>query len=320
MFRQFLLSLAFLLPLAAGDAAPPTLTLAGNGVSLTLAVPDATTGYYRSTRFVWGGMVIQAEWKGHTVFGVLKKHNPTRHDGGSGSAEEFGLRTAIGWQDIPVGGEFLKIGVGGLKKTEDKQYAFNGAYPIVTPGTWEVSSSATEATFVHTLKLGDGAWAYRYEKTVALLPAEGGPGFAVHHKLTNQGAKAIATEHYDHRMVIIDKQPIGAGYALRFRAPPAVKHPRDGATIADALITLTAPLGGAWWTPLSFPDGTPTWCSVEHAGAGIALDMEVDRPASTWELYAEATAMCPEAFIAVDVQPGATMAWTSSFRFRSLAP
>ena len=119
-------------PLASGAVAPPpTATLTAAATTLTIALPDADHGYYRGPRFNWGGMVTQVTWNGHTLFTELKQpHNPLLHDHGAGACDEFGIDGALGYDQAAAEGEFLKIGVGALRRISDKGYSFNQPFPV----------------------------------------------------------------------------------------------------------------------------------------------------------------------------------------------
>src|SRR3954468_4633274 len=111
------LSAALLLLTPAADPAVPRHVLEGGGVKLTVDLPDAKTGFYRGTRFDWSGVVATAEVGGHTVFGYWKvTHDPANHDDVPGPAEEVGHAEPLNYTAAPVGGTFVKIGVGELVK------------------------------------------------------------------------------------------------------------------------------------------------------------------------------------------------------------
>src|SRR6478735_6037643 len=92
------------LMLFAPAADPPRHTLAGDGIKLTIDLPDPAAGFYRGTRFDWSGIVATAEVGGHTVFGYWKPtHDPGNHDDVPGTAEEFGHDEPLNYTAAPVG-------------------------------------------------------------------------------------------------------------------------------------------------------------------------------------------------------------------------
>src|SRR5438477_3840339 len=119
------LALASILLGAPGRAAePPRHVLEGQGLKLTVQLPDAQNGYYRGTRFDWSGLVTRAEFGGHVVFSDwLGKNDPNFHSSGSGTSEEF--TEPLGYAEAPVGGTYVKIGIGELEKGKEPKYHFN---------------------------------------------------------------------------------------------------------------------------------------------------------------------------------------------------
>lgn len=173
--------------------------------------PDAEQGYYRGPRFVSGGMVVQATWNGQSVFTELQQpHNPTLHDHAAGACDEFSIDEAVGYDEAAVGdattgGDFLKIGVGALRRTRATKYFLGHPFPIVRPGTWTIGALPSEMRFVQEFQL-NAEWGYRYVKTIQVQTND----FTILNSISNRGSKTIATEHYNHHMFAFDQQPIHA--------------------------------------------------------------------------------------------------------------
>src|SRR4051794_24076414 len=196
---------ALLMLVVAADAAVPQHVLAGDGVKLTVYLPDATAGFYRGTRFDWSGVVATAEVGGHTVFGYWKPtHDPANHDDVPGTAEEFGHDEPLNYTAAPVGGTFVKIGVGELVKPAEPKYRFAHNYTIAKPGTWAVTTGERFVEFRQELSHNSG-YGYRYVKRVELAPG----GFVIRRTLTNTGTRAIDTDHYGHNFLTVDGDPVG---------------------------------------------------------------------------------------------------------------
>jgi hypothetical protein len=120
-----------------------------------------------------------------------------------GPAEEFG---AIGYDDVPAGGLFVKPGVGALKRNE-MNYNHSRPYPIANGGKWDVKTSRDAVEFIHTLSEPSINFGYVYTKVVRLTP--GKPQMTIAHVLKNTGSKPIVTNVYNHNFTTIDKQPTG---------------------------------------------------------------------------------------------------------------
>lgn len=292
---------------------PPERTVTLGDTSVTVALPDAQRGYYRSTRFVWGGMVTQVHWRGHTYFTELKRpHDPLRHDGASGGAEEFGIDNGgLGYDQAKPGEKFAKIGVGGLQRIDDQKYQFNGPYPLVEVAPWVVTNAPQATTFVQDYRL-NADWAWHYTITVRVLDN----GFALERQLENRGQHAIVTDHYNHHMFAVDDLPIDASWTLRLPSDTVANRPTPAYHMADGFLTLTAPIGNTLWTDFSWSGKRATTDLTLTCGtARTAITISTDKAPSKFVLYAEQTAICPEPFVAIDLAPGADMKWTTTYRF-----
>ncbi len=306
------------------DGAP--MAVLDNGVvTVELALPSATTGYYRGPRFDWSGVVVQATWTPatgtkHTAFGVLKPEaGPERHERGAGPMAEFGIDGVDGYDATPVGGTFLKIGVGGVTRTGDGPYKFNAGHPVVAPAAIAVTGGATWAEF--TSSATAGAQSYAYAKRVELL--SDGPGFVLRHRLTNTGTAPIATDWYNHNMIVLDGAKVGAGYRLDLPFTPTVASVLPTFTMAGQSMHITnavATPGTSLWTLVEGWPNTPAanQVTVVNENTKVGLRITTDRTPSKWVVYGEATGLCPEIFIPVKLAPGETMGWASEYRFVAL--
>src|SRR5262249_20505192 len=63
-----------------------------------------------------------------------------------------------------------------------------------------------------TQALSEGGWGYRYVKRLSVASR----GFTIARSLRNTGSRAIVTDHYGHNFTLIDDQPIGPDYRVRF--------------------------------------------------------------------------------------------------------
>jgi len=115
-------------------ADPPQAEITNGQIKVKLYLPDARNGFYRGTRFDWSGVIASLEYNGHNYYGpwfnrVDPKVDDFRFEGAeiiaspcsgvTGPVEEFQTHgSALGWDEAKVGGTFIKIGVGVLRKGE----------------------------------------------------------------------------------------------------------------------------------------------------------------------------------------------------------
>jgi hypothetical protein len=213
---------AVTLALAAGlvlAQSHPSHQITNGEISATIYLPDAKNGFYKTTRFDWSGAIWSLKNKGHEYYGTWFSKITDIYDFGYegpskdvisadftamvGPAEEFG---ALGYNDVPAGGLFVKPGIGVLKR-DDMNYNHSLPYPIANGGKWDVKKSRDAVEFTHTLTEPSIGFGYVYTKVVRLTP--GKPQMTIAHVMKNTGSKPIVTNVYNHNFTTIDKQPTG---------------------------------------------------------------------------------------------------------------
>ena len=97
-----------------------------------------------------------------------------------------------------MGGKFLKIGVGILKRDTDP-YVFVHTYPVLNEGKRGYSATKTSVRLTQELNDKETGWGYSYVKTVRLIP--GKPQMPMEHVLKNTGTKEIVTSVYCHNFL-----------------------------------------------------------------------------------------------------------------------
>ena len=220
--RMTLFVVALLLVVMGGVAATqsyPSHQITNGDITATIYLPDAKNGFYTTTRFDWSGAIGSLKYKGHEYYGIWWSKITDIYDFGYegpnkdvisanftamvGPAEEFG---ALGYNDVPAGGLFVKPGVGALKRDE-MNYNHSRPYVVANGGKWDVRTSGDTVEFTHTLSEPSINFGYVYTKTVRLTP--GKPQMTIAHLMKNTGSKPIVTNVYNHNFTTIDKQPTG---------------------------------------------------------------------------------------------------------------
>ncbi len=197
----------------------PSHQITNGEITATVYLPDAKRGFYTTTRFDWSGAIGSLKYKGHDYYGTWWSKITDIYDFGYegpnkdvisadftamvGPAEEFG---ALGYNDVPAGGLFVKPGVGVLKRDE-MNYNHSRPYVIANGGKWDVKPSRDSVEFIHTLSEPSINFGYVYTKVVRLTP--GKPQMTISHVMKNTGSKPIVTNVYNHNFTTIDKQPTG---------------------------------------------------------------------------------------------------------------
>lgn len=345
--RLRLLTFAFVsvsllaLPVSAGWAAPkpaatdeatagcnssdttsyPKASISNGQVNAVLYLPDAKNGYYRGTRFDWSGVVGCLAYKGHTYFGPwLPQYDSVSHDSISGPVEDFrsaDAESSLGYDQAKPGEPFVKLGVGVLRRVDDKPFTFSTIYPIVDGGKWTVHASRSAVSFTQELKSPIGI-AYVYKKTLKLDAHE--PVLILQHELKNTGTETIETQVYNHDFYVLDNAPTGPDMVVRFPFAPKPKEPlTNGARIDAKELVYDRELQGSEfvYTHLDGFSGALSDfdISVENKKTGVGVEETGDLPISRVVFWSIRSTLCPEAYVHLKIAPGETAHWSIRYRF-----
>ncbi len=164
---------------------------------------------YSMTRFDWTGKIVDVKFQGIRLAGIERTDSVIANHFGRGFYNEFGINTALGYEEAQIGGWFHKIGVGLLKK-DDSNYIFNKPYEI-KPAEFKTVSERNKIIIVCKSNAING-YSYLLKKEIELHKT----GFSIKYSLENTGEKDIRTDEYVHNFVAINQDPIGANYILNF--------------------------------------------------------------------------------------------------------
>jgi hypothetical protein len=279
-------------------------------------LPDANIGYYRGTRFDWSGIITSLEYKGHNYYGQwFAKYNPTTHDAVMGPVEEF---APVGYTEAKSGGTFVKVGIGSLSKPVESAYSSYKLYQITNPGKWEVNKRSDQIQFVH--KLDDAEYPYEYSKTIKLT--KGKPELVISHSLKNKGKRTIETNAYDHNFLVIDKEPTGPGYVVKFpvEVTGTGKGFGDLARIRGKELTFIKELARSesiYCAGLQGLSDNPKDYDirVENIKTGAGVRITCDRPILKLVFWCSSTTVCPEPYIQIKAEPGKEFTWKITYQY-----
>ncbi len=164
---------------------------------------------YNFSRFDWTGKITSVKFQNKLLSSIEQTNPQNENYLGKGFYNEFGIDSALGFEETEVGGWFHKIGVGLLKK-DSSQYAFDANYEI-TPAEFEIFPKPN-SVLIHCKSEAVNGYAYVLKKEIKLLES----GFSITYHLQNTGKKDIATEEYNHNFIAINKALIGTQYSLKF--------------------------------------------------------------------------------------------------------
>lgn len=299
----------------------PQVEISNGIVRASLYLPDAERGYYRGARFDWSGVIPHLEYAGHSYFGVwFPKYEPTLHDAITGPVEEFRSEDgALGYGEAKPGEMFVKIGVGILVKPDEAPYEFSRNYKIVSTGVWITNPAPDGVKFVQELK-GVNGYSYVYTKNVRL--AKGKPELVLQHSLRNTGKRAIETQVYNHDFYVIDGQPTGPAFSIKFPFQPKFTGDVKGAAEirGNEIAYLRELEPGNRDSVASYIEGYGSDTAdndirVENSKAGAGVQEIGDHPISKLYIWSVRTTVCPEAYISLRIEPKKTAKWQIRYRF-----
>ncbi len=292
----------------------PHARISNEHVVMKLYLPDPENGYYRATRFDWSGVIYSLEFQGHQYFGEWKtSHDPYVHEDITGPVESFGS-PGLGYSESEPGGEFIRIGVGILEKTEEKDYVWNKTYTILDHGTWTVDKGRDWIEFSHKVK-NEAGWGYTYIKRIDLTNEA--PGFSIIHTLENTGRKTIETNQFNHNFFVIDNEITGPDFQVKFPFNITTEAALRGIANIEAntlLFSRKLTEGSIWMALKGYGEETADHqFEVINTRTGAGVRVKVDQPLQRLVFWATNTTLCPENFVYLKVEPGEEKTWTSNY-------
>ena len=299
-----------------------------NGIISAKVYVLGENGIYRGTRFDRAGVVAHATYKG-TDYGQywFSSQSPQVHDfawrdhqvtvstasGAAGPAEEF---TGIGFDEAGMGGKFLKVGIGILKR-DTQAYDFVHTYPVVNEGKRGYSATKTSVRLTQDLNDKDTGWGYHYVKTVRLVP--GKPEMVVEHVLTNTGTKPIETAVYCHNFLSLSPGNENVALTAPFNLEAGKPLQPDAASVNGKTLkylravkegeSVTSPISG-FGTSASDYD-----FKVVNTATGFGQRIRADQPLARINFWSIKAIFSWEPYIAISLKPGETKRWTYTYDY-----
>jgi hypothetical protein len=312
----------------------PNAEITNGQIKAKIYLPDAKNGYYRGTRFDWSGVIYSLQFKGHDYYGPwFQKTDPKVHDfvyegpniiagpcsAITGPVDEFG---PLGWDEAKPGGNFIKIGVGALRKPDMTKYDNYRLYEVADPGKWTIRKDQDFIEFTQVVADSSLGYGYTYRKTVRLT--RGKPEMVLEHSLKNAGDHAIQTHVYNHNFLVLDGQAPGSGLVITVPFKIHTKHPPNkklAETRGNQIVYLktledrdvvTAPIEGFSDNPKD------NEIRVENSRLGAGMRIAADRPLWSESLWSIRTVIAMEPFVSITIEPGNEFTWKSTYGYYTL--
>jgi hypothetical protein len=324
-----------LMPVLLAAAEPRPAELNNGSLRVRLFPPDAANGFYRATRFDWSGMIETVEYGGHKFYGRwFQGTDPAVRDfeyrgtdivagpntAATGPAEEFSTdNKALGFYESKPGGTFLKIGVGVLRRPDERDYDHFRLYEIVNPGKWTNRIARDSAEFTQQVDDPASGYGYEYRKTVRLVGKSAEMEIA--HSFRNTGKKTISSRVYNHNFLVIDGQAPGPDFTISVPFEIRSQRPPDAtlAEIQGKQIVYRKALEGRDRVMTAMdgfgPNASDYDVRVMNTKTGAGVRITADRPLANLMLWSIRAVISVEPFVEFSVKPGETFDWTLKYRY-----
>jgi hypothetical protein len=268
---------------------------------------------YNFSRFDWTGKIVKVKYQNIYVSTTERPDCENEHHFGKGFYNEFGIDTALGFDETEIGGWFHKIGVGLLKK-ENHQYLFSKAYEI-KPAEFNIRKETNKITINCKSQLING-YSYVLKKGIELLEN----GFTIKYNLKNTGDKLIRTDEYTHNFVAINKELIGRNYILKFpfQLQPklfgAAINPGKKVNIGQRDITFnSSPKEQFFFSNLSGDKAVNGAWELTNLNSQITIRETGSFQTNKVNLWGWKHVISPELFVDVCIHPGQSTEWSRTY-------
>jgi hypothetical protein len=268
---------------------------------------------YNFSRFDWTGKIVGMKFKNVQFASIEDPNCKNKNHFGKGFYNEFGIDTALGFDDAKIGGWFHKIGVGLLKK-EDSQYAFNKPYKI-KPAEFQINTNSNSILITCTSALVNG-YAYILSKEIEIHNTS----FTIKYHLKNTGEKIIRTDEYTHNFTHISNDFIGENYSLHF--PFDLKPELFEETVnSEAAVSLgkstinfiSSPNEQFFFSNLTGGEEVAASWELIHREANIGIRENTDFQTKKVNLWGWRHVICPELFFEINIAPEESTRWTRNY-------
>jgi hypothetical protein len=291
-------------PFSANADARHTLRRGNLAVVIETAPADLDAKF--GPRFDRTAVVRQVTLNGKSFLGEL------------GLPDEFGINGdgVLGFTNAPVGGEFLKIGVGYLIRDRTNDYFFWNKYPVrkllpITKLVVKKESLTVTQSSDHSLP-----WSYAYSKSYRLVADD---TLEIDYTLTNTGTNAWSFLHYNHNWLAPEGIKVGPAYSLATGFPLPAGETAFGRS--DHLLWLISeiPTNTSFYLAGDFRDSTAAqnrFTVLLHGKPLLAF--AGDFAPARFAAYAVTDGFCPEMFFRAELPAGKSARWSTRYQFLTL--
>ena len=286
------------------------LSLKNNCLHLEL---DSPTDNYKGSRFDWTGKIVRLKFHNTPILTREKPISKNEYLFGSGLYNEFGIDSALGFNETEIGGWFHKIGIGLLQK-ESHLYDFNKVYKI-KPAEFTVLHEKGKIVTSCVSESVNG-YAYRLNKEIELFETS----FSIRYKLENTGEKKISTNEYNHNFIGINKKSLGKNIILKFpfQINPEefqeIVNPGNKVNVHESELKFNAsPEEPFFFNNLSGNQVVDARWELQDLISKIGIREVGSFQTQSINVWGSKHVISPELFIKIHISPGESKEWTRTY-------
>jgi len=274
---------------------------------------DLPVENYNFSRFDWTGKIVKVKFQNIQLSSIESTDCKNEHYFGKGLYNEFGIDTALGFDETDIGGWFHKIGVGLLKK-DDTQYLFSKNYEI-KPAEFKIISESNRLLISCKSKTING-YSYLLKKEIELQENS----FSIKYYLQNTGEKDIVTDEYVHNFNAINKELIGKNYILKFpfQLKPVLfmdtVNPEQKVEIGQNDIKFNgSPKKEFFFSNLTGSENVNAQWELINLKSKIGISETGSFQTNKVNLWGSKHVISPELFFNISIKPGQSNEWTRNY-------
>ncbi|MBR6322349.1 MAG: hypothetical protein IKR59_05730 [Lachnospiraceae bacterium] len=294
------------------------ITIESSRLRVTIADPNRE---YNTSRFDRAGFITQVTLDGKYEF-CSAEYGGT---GGMGLCSEIKFDPLS--EIVPVGGKFLKPGVGILTKIDDAPYHIFKTYPVL-PFPISVENRGYQAVF-RTTPIDLNGYAIRQKKTVTIYENR----LRMDYEFENIGRNRVEFNEYVHNFVTLNHRPVDETYVLEM---PAMNVPMGD--VAAPRSPIPGPSGvycdeeglktraADFYDSMIFFDPScvdhsvkPFSWTLRSTANDLSITEKVSFDPAYMRVWTVGEIMSPEVFSAVELDPGEVAVYHREWCFSSFS-
>lgn len=273
---------------------------------------------YQLGRFDWTGKIEKVTYRDTWISGFERNDLKNSHLHGRGFYNEFGIDTALGFEDAEIGGWFHKIGIGALRK-DRPHYVFSDEFEI-KPAEF-ITNSGEHSVSLECISSLINGYAYKLNKDIQLLD----DGFIIKYNLLNTGEKPISTNEYNHNFLAFENNLSNRNGVIKFpfEIMPELFHetvnPEGKVTLGKDAIIFSPPINDPFFfSNLSGGHCVKAEWELLNLNSNIAIKEIGDFETSNINLWGWKEVVSPELFFHIHLDARQSISWSRTYSSRDI--